>query len=206
MGSAGLVFRDRPTLGKRPREVRSSCTNFEESRGCGPPLAIFHSQTSFLRRENRKSGACYNKRPPRRAEVTLSLETEEDRLSLSLSLASSLIGYAVLCRFTLGKRKEIQRNSGRAHLRPSASVASRHDGHLVKRGLRLCPNSLRRRRRGMRDSLKRRFKREAVLPSLFSADAVKKFARSANNGVGRSVGRSSKENSSRLRGSFVRLR
>ena len=24
--------------------------------------AIFHSQTSFLRRENRKSGACYNKR------------------------------------------------------------------------------------------------------------------------------------------------
>ena len=54
--------RERTSLGRlRP------CTNFEESRGCGPPFArraaaIFHSQTSFLRRENRKSGACYNKR------------------------------------------------------------------------------------------------------------------------------------------------
>ena len=48
---------ERTSLGRR-----RPCTNFEESRGCGPPFAIFHSQTSFLRRENRKSGACYNKR------------------------------------------------------------------------------------------------------------------------------------------------
>ena len=118
---------ERTSLGRlRP------CTNFEESRGCGPPFAIFHSQTSFLRRENRKSGACYNKR---QYCITQKRARDTGRGTPSLGMQHSA-GRSLASRCGIREEeREIQKNFGMA----------RKHAHMVKRPL-LCP---RRRRRGM---------------------------------------------------------
>ena len=112
MGSAGLVFRDRPTLGKRPREVRSSCTNFEESRGCG------RLTQSVSRRDRRRfcAGKIVNLAlvtiRGRRGAPKLHYHSKQRRtvsLSLSPSRPPSLVMQcSVASRWGKGKRyKEI---------------------------------------------------------------------------------------------------
>ena len=97
--------------------------------------AIFHSQTSFLRRENRKSGACYNKR---QYCITQKRARDTDRGTPSLGMQHSA-GRSLAPRCGIREEeREIQKNFGMA----------RKHAHMVKRHP-LCP----RRRRGMHTAI-----------------------------------------------------